>query len=445
MEMTLIRNIIFNTISIEITRRCNLVCDFCSRGKAQNLTITKEIIDKALAELKDCYIYSVRLNGGEPFLEPDMIEYLVNQIIKKEISLCSLFVFTNCTIKDKRIAKSLNQISEYITELRQKDKKLQNMHSFISSHQDKDWTKNVTIIFSTNGHPTTAKQITETRDWYIDHLDSNNISCLLQDRRKRVLRTTPKNDRYILVNGLIIDGRGLLNYEKLLKEPVDLTEICLNDNHYSFINDISVIPNDDTIYKCIEEAITIGANGNVFVGCLMSYARVDTEKMFNIIDCCNDFYEKIDAWCWLYPMNSLSHESIGLYRNYDFCKEKGLKMRGEVDKSRPYIDRKIAKYYCIKDWITKTEEVARILHKKYKNLNHVEIIELSIFIAVFRLCEQKYPIDMIEFFISMTFGDHKKSYSHHELKKICDNVISEIIKRNDDLEYAEQDRKKLPK
>lgn len=33
------------TLSIEPTRRCNMNCDFCVRGKAQNVNITHEIID----------------------------------------------------------------------------------------------------------------------------------------------------------------------------------------------------------------------------------------------------------------------------------------------------------------------------------------------------------------------------------------------------------------
>lgn len=40
-------------LSIEMTRRCNMNCDFCARGQAQNVDITHEIIDKTLDEMKD--------------------------------------------------------------------------------------------------------------------------------------------------------------------------------------------------------------------------------------------------------------------------------------------------------------------------------------------------------------------------------------------------------
>lgn len=38
-------------LSVEVTRRCNMNCDFCARGKAQSLDISKEIIDKTLDEV----------------------------------------------------------------------------------------------------------------------------------------------------------------------------------------------------------------------------------------------------------------------------------------------------------------------------------------------------------------------------------------------------------
>lgn len=43
-------------VGFELTRRCNMRCRFCSRGEAQDIDITKEIIDKALDELIIVYI-----------------------------------------------------------------------------------------------------------------------------------------------------------------------------------------------------------------------------------------------------------------------------------------------------------------------------------------------------------------------------------------------------
>lgn len=64
----------FNSIVFEITRKCNLKCEHCVKGAAQNITITKSIINKVLDSVGFCK--SIYLTGGEPFLEIDIIEYL---------------------------------------------------------------------------------------------------------------------------------------------------------------------------------------------------------------------------------------------------------------------------------------------------------------------------------------------------------------------------------
>lgn len=88
-------------IWVEITRRCNMSCDHCSCGEAQNLDISTEIIDRIFAEAKDCD--ELALTGGEPFLRLNMIEYLVDKIEKHQWQTKRLQVTTNGSIQDARI------------------------------------------------------------------------------------------------------------------------------------------------------------------------------------------------------------------------------------------------------------------------------------------------------------------------------------------------------
>ena len=67
---------------IETNRQCNLNCTHCMRGDAQDLTITPEIIDKLLDQID--FIVELDLTGGEPFLHPEIIEYLFDGIIKRD-------------------------------------------------------------------------------------------------------------------------------------------------------------------------------------------------------------------------------------------------------------------------------------------------------------------------------------------------------------------------
>ena len=42
-------------VNFELTRRCNMNCEFCAKGESQNIDITTDIIDKALDELSKLF------------------------------------------------------------------------------------------------------------------------------------------------------------------------------------------------------------------------------------------------------------------------------------------------------------------------------------------------------------------------------------------------------
>ncbi len=72
-----------NCLAIEMTRHCNMDCKFCGKGQAQNLDISKEIIDKTLDEMEGVYIETLRISGGEPLLKPNLISYLIEKNNRK--------------------------------------------------------------------------------------------------------------------------------------------------------------------------------------------------------------------------------------------------------------------------------------------------------------------------------------------------------------------------
>lgn len=78
---------------MEITRRCNMACDHCLRGDAQNMDMTKEIIDEVL---KHCgFIGTVVFTGGEPSLNVPLIRYFFEHAEKKGKLPGSFYVVTN--------------------------------------------------------------------------------------------------------------------------------------------------------------------------------------------------------------------------------------------------------------------------------------------------------------------------------------------------------------
>ena len=73
----------YKELAIEVTRRCNMQCSHCMRGSAENHTISKEVVDRLFDEVS--VVARLLLTGGEPFLEPEMVDYIFDAIIKRKI------------------------------------------------------------------------------------------------------------------------------------------------------------------------------------------------------------------------------------------------------------------------------------------------------------------------------------------------------------------------
>lgn len=104
----------YSNISLEVTRMCNLSCTHCLCGEPENIQIKKETIDILFSQID--VLANLSLTGGEPFLEPELIDYIVNTIIDKGIKLYRFQAHTNGTILNENIANSFNKISSYIIE-----------------------------------------------------------------------------------------------------------------------------------------------------------------------------------------------------------------------------------------------------------------------------------------------------------------------------------------
>jgi hypothetical protein len=70
-----------------------MTCEHCLRGDAQNMDMTKEIVDAALKGVTS--IYQVTFSGGEPTLNLPIIKYVTKVIKAKKINLSAFWVVTN--------------------------------------------------------------------------------------------------------------------------------------------------------------------------------------------------------------------------------------------------------------------------------------------------------------------------------------------------------------
>ncbi|MBQ9902971.1 MAG: radical SAM protein [Clostridia bacterium] len=100
-------------LDIEITRRCNFTCKHCGRGKAQNLTMTREIIDRLFSQIKNV-TGGILLTGGEVALEMDIIAYFVNKLINCDWTPKELQIGTNgtCMEANQRLIELLCKVAK---------------------------------------------------------------------------------------------------------------------------------------------------------------------------------------------------------------------------------------------------------------------------------------------------------------------------------------------
>lgn len=145
--------IIVQDTYIEVTRRCNTVCKHCQRGPKENIDLSKEDVDTFLGNFM--YIKHLSLGGGEPTLNPDIIEYIVDKIIERRIVVEYFGMVTNGQVFDERIANAFNRIYEYSENLFKWKK---------TNNGDKN--KHVVIGFSTDSF---HKPNEEVRELYRKH------------------------------------------------------------------------------------------------------------------------------------------------------------------------------------------------------------------------------------------------------------------------------------
>ena len=343
-------DVCFANFYIEITRRCNMNCIHCAKGKAQNLDITKNIVDKSMNELKNYYIHFLDIIGGEPFLNIDGFEYTIDSIIKNKLKLYQVYIFTNATIKDMRIVKAIQKLADYLK--REKPlfalatKKYTEHYSSINYRYKTDVSKkDIVVVASTNYH-NNSEMIKDTINYYNSKFNRDNAIAISQNED-------------VLLNDVNInfEGNVVENYKRFPDEAIQ--RIRLVDNHYCVID-------DNTPDVLIDKAITISANGNVFIGYLSSYSKVDSElAMFNILDCNNSFYQKISEWCWKYPFTEKMHITKERYNAYKWLKKENRLNDNELSNAYSKIN--------INDGMALCESILKNLHNNYPTLTHSDV------------------------------------------------------------------------
>lgn len=99
------------SVSLEITRRCNLRCRHCysDSGAPRKDELTVGEIRALIDQLTDMGVLSITFTGGEPLLHPHLLE-LAEYARKKPLTV---IVFTNATLITPEIAHKLKELDVY--------------------------------------------------------------------------------------------------------------------------------------------------------------------------------------------------------------------------------------------------------------------------------------------------------------------------------------------
>lgn len=273
----------YRQFSLELTRRCTMNCIHCSRGEAENLDMSEEILYSALSNLPTIedfmndtdnskYTSALYFYGGEPFLCPEMIHKCMDYIIENELFIISIWAITNGTILSDEIAKDFQRVIPHLTKCRKLFTETygKNLDEVLEEDESKDIS--VAIEISYNYHDKT--QSDRALEFYKKY---ENIYVKLFD--KDVFDKDKK------IHSLSYRGRAknLVNNKNIFFQ--------IKDNHCMATN---------LKENYVSKTICVGANGNLFLGLDYEYSDVDNDNMGNVLN--ESIYDMAIKWNWKHPI-----------------------------------------------------------------------------------------------------------------------------------------------
>lgn len=259
---------IYTELALEVTRRCNIICkNYCMRGPSQNINLNKDFVDSILNKNKIKKIFNICFSGGEPTLNPNIIVYTIDKIIREEIDVEKIGMVTNGQIFNKDIVDAFNRFNDYCLERKRKEIKEQNLNT------DGFIYKPVWITFSIDKYHQEINPV--IKDLYFKEMNN----CDFYD----------KDTNY---NKIIKSGFSTIGKEFLYS---------LSPLYYLKENN----------YNVIYSHLYLTANGNLTTEGMGSYVDMDRINMGNIKE--TSFEEMLDKYGFSVNNAMLAEQSgIGL-------------------------------------------------------------------------------------------------------------------------------------
>lgn len=107
-------NLSCNILALEVGRKCNMRCDHCLRGEAENAEMEIDVAYKAINMFD--YIGSITFTGGEPVLYEKNIIKIIDLILANDIQVGSFYIATNGTSPSFELMFALSKLYAHCQE-----------------------------------------------------------------------------------------------------------------------------------------------------------------------------------------------------------------------------------------------------------------------------------------------------------------------------------------
>lgn len=103
-----------DNLVIEVTRKCNMKCEHCLRGTAQNKCIDRASIYHTFRKID--YIGTLTISGGEPSLAVEQIEMIIENMIYSQCEVGNFYIVTNAKYLTTRFFEALEELYRLCTD-----------------------------------------------------------------------------------------------------------------------------------------------------------------------------------------------------------------------------------------------------------------------------------------------------------------------------------------
>lgn len=252
----------YTYIEFDLTRRCNLQCPHCFRGDAQDIDMSRDVIDAFFEHTQA--IYHLLFSGGEPTLYIDGMRYVLDAAKRNNVLIAFMEFPTNGIVKNQQIIDIVKDYYDYTKKFMKPDCEQKTIKIEIS--YDKY-------------HDTDAE---DAYQWYCDNL-SDYADIGYNTRGQNPV----KIGRAINLDSAIPPMEH--DWKIMLKSATDESKCPRKDNQ-------PILYPKQVIVLC---GICLSVHGN-FVNREYSWDEQDTNKAVNIcsvfVDSAQDIVDAIVKW-----------------------------------------------------------------------------------------------------------------------------------------------------